>query len=289
MALFQALTLELPHGLFDEDGVCHRDAVLRAVTGNEELMMGEAGGDPRAVSSLLASVLERLGGYERVDLALTAALTRGDRQVLALHLRADLYGDRLALLVRCPNVDCRQLADVDLRISEMFPVAATPRAWLECDTPSGAAEIREPTGADDEQIAAHPGSRASRVALLWSRLVVLDGRPLGAEEWPALPVATRHAIALALAQGTRRPDLAFVSRCPMCDAGLEFVIDPFALLARDLRGNGERLLAEVHALAFHYHWHETEILKLPRTRRWRYIELISRELGGRPLLDAGWS
>jgi hypothetical protein len=282
------IAVELPHGLFDQDGACHRTALLRPLTGQEELMLADAQADPSALSELLAALLARLGDYERVDGTLASALTRGDRQVLVLRLRAGLYGDRIALVVRCPNPDCRALADVDLRIADMIPGPAEPRPWIECDTPDGGAQVREPTGADDEFLVRQDGSRAERAALLWSRLVVLDGRPLGDGQWPALNDATRHAIALALAEGSRAPELVFLARCPDCAAVVELVIDPFALLARELRAGGDRLLAEVHALAFHYHWPEGAILALPRPRRWRYLELLARELEGRPLLE-GWS
>ena len=285
--LGQGLSVELPHGLFDADGVCHRHAVLRPVTGREELILADADAGPRAVSDLLAAVIERLGGYDGVDDALAAALTRGDRQALTLHLRAGLYGDRIPLIVRCPNPACAALSDVDLRISELLPASAPPRPWLECDTPSGLAQIREATGADDDLVAGHGGSRAERVALLWSRLLVLDQREIDTDEWPALPAATRHAVALALAEGTRAPELCFLTRCPTCRAVIELALDPFALLARELRSGGDRLLAEVHALAFHYHWPESEILALPRPRRWRYLELLGRELEGRPILEGG--
>jgi len=279
--LGRPLTLDLPHGLFDEDGVCHRHAVLRPVSGHEELMLADADAGPRAVNELLAAVIARLGEYEHVDDALAAALTRGDRQALVLHVRAGLYGDRLSLVARCPNPACAALSDVDLRISEMLPAIAPPRPWLECETPSGRAQVREPTGADDDVIDAHSGSRAERVARLWSRLVVLDQRPLADDEWPALPAPTRHTIALALAEGGRAPELVFLAHCPTCRALVEIVIDPFALLARELRLGGDRLLAEIHALAFHYHWSESEILALPRPRRWRYLELLGHELEGR--------
>ncbi|HSR96252.1 MAG TPA: hypothetical protein VLM79_04235 [Kofleriaceae bacterium] len=288
----RAVTVELPHGLFDADGVCHRDAVLRAMTGHEELMLadlgpGEAGEpNPGAVSALLVSVIERLGDYDRIDGELVGALTRGDRAVLVLHLRAGLYGDRMSLVVRCPNPACAALCDVDLRISELLPRPAAPRPHVACDTPSGPAVIHEPTGADDDAVAAvadRGGSREERVALLWSRLVELDGRRLAPDEWPRLPAATRHAIAVALAEGSRAPELTFLARCPTCAAHLELGIDPYAMLARELRLGGDRLFAEVHALAFHYHWSEAEILALPRPRRWRYLELLGRELEGRPL------
>jgi hypothetical protein len=280
-------TVELPHGLFDADGMCHRDIVLRPMTGYEELALSDAEHGARAVSDLLAGVIERLGDYDRVDRELVGGLTRGDRQALVLHLRAGLYGDRISLVVRCANPPCAALSDVDLQISELLPARAEPRAFLTCETASGEARIYEPTGADDDAVEAIGGARAARVAALWSRLVVLDGRRLAVDEWPALPPATRHTLALALADGMRAPELAFVARCPTCRAHIELVIDPFALLARELRVGGDRLLAEIHALAFHYHWPESEILSLPRTRRWRYLELLGRELEGRPI--EGWS
>lgn len=287
----QAHRVDLPHGLFDEDGVCHRTAILRPVTGREELLLAEAEADaaPRALSELLAGVIDQLGEYDAVDLELAAALTRGDRQFLALHLRAALYGDRIPLIVRCASPACRQLSDVDVRVSEIAPeVDLPPRPVIECDTPDGRAEVREPTGADDDAVAARGGARAERAAHLWSRLVTLGGQRLTPGDWGGLPAATRHAIALALAEGARAPELVFLAACPMCAAGLEIVLEPFGLLARELRLGGDRLLGEIHALAYHYHWPESEILALPRTRRWRYLNLIGRELEGRPLIDA-WS
>jgi hypothetical protein len=281
--LGRAVTVELPHGLFDADGVCHRDAVLRAMTGNEELLLADAEVmGARAVNELLVSVLERLGDYDRVDAELVGALTRGDRQALVLHLRAGLYGDRISLVVRCPNPACAALADVDLRVSELLPARGEPRSTLSCETPHGTAIIHEPTGADDDAVAGD-GSRTERGAALWSRIVELGGKRLSPAEWSALPATTRHPIALALAEGARVPELTFLARCPTCVAHLEISIDPFAMLARELRLGGDRLFAEVHALAFHYHWPESEILALPRPRRWRYLELIGRELEGRPL------
>jgi hypothetical protein len=285
--------VELPHGLFDEDGACHRTAVLRPVTGHEELLLAELGaaelgadGGAAEVSELLAATLLRLGGYDHVDGELAGALTRGDRQFLVLQLRASLYGDRISLVVRCPSPSCRALSDVDVRISDMAPAAAEPRRWITCETPSGEAQVREPTGADD--LATGRGDRGDRAAQLWARLVMLAGERVDAEGWRALPAATRHRIALALADGSRAPELFFLARCPTCGAGLEMGLDPFALLARELKSGGDRMLAEIHALAFHYHWPESEILALPRARRWRYLQLLGRELDGRPLLEA-WS
>ena len=283
------IALTLPHGLWDADGVCHRRVALRALSGREELLLGGSGElDPDGASTLLAACMARLGQYDRVDPAQAAALTRGDRHHLALHLRGQFYGDRLALVARCPNPVCEALSDVDLRISELAPDGAgsePPPEAREIDTPSGRALLREPTGEDDAAVHAAGGNPREKSALLWSRLVELDGQPLTAAAWTALPAATRHALALALADGGRAPELAFVARCPTCKGWLELTLSPFALLARELAGRTDRLFAEVHILAFHYHWSEEQTLSLPRPHRWRYLELLRRELEGRSLLD----
>ncbi|MBP8810342.1 MAG: hypothetical protein KBG48_22955 [Kofleriaceae bacterium] len=285
-----AFTVDLPHGLFDDGGGCHRVVELRPLAGREELLLaGARERGSRAVSALLATLIGRLGEFDEVDASLTAALTRGDRDVLLLSVRAALYGDRIGLIVRCANPACRAPADVDVFTHELVPAAtAPPRPRIELATAAGTARVREPTGADDAALEEVAGPVRERAARLWARLTELDGRPLTAADWLALPAAARHAVAVGLAEHSRAPDLVLVARCPACRALLEVELEPFALLTRELKAGGDRLLAEVHALAFHYHWSEAEILALPRPRRWRYLELLARELDGRPLID-GWS
>ena len=286
--------LLLPRGLFDADGVCHREAFLRPLTGREEAALGSA--SPAAASAFLAACVERIGGYDEIGPGHTAALSRGDRQHLALHVRKALFGDRISLVVPCPNPGCKKLADLDLRVSEVAPepLAALPEV-IAVDTPDGPARLREPTGADDELLAAmgsraalDPRARRELAALLWSRLLLdLDGRgPVSAEAWPALGAATRAALALALAEQGGAPELAFLSHCPSCRALLEIAIEPMDLLCRELHQGAERLAAEIHCIAWYYHWSEADILALPRARRWRYLELLTRQIEGRPLVDA---
>jgi hypothetical protein len=161
---------------------------------------------------------------------------------------------------------------------------------VEVDTEEGRIVLRPPTGLDDEACDAAGGDRRQRSALLWSRLVLAvgDGGPVDPGAWQALHPATRQAAAAALAELDSLLDLTFVSACPACGAWIEVELDPFELLARELGTGSDRLLAEVHCLAFHYGWTEDAILDLPRTRRWRYLELLRNQLEGRALTDA-WS
>src|SRR5439155_23279478 len=73
-------------------------------------------------------------------------------------------------------------------------------------------------------------------------------------------------------------DLSMDVACPECGAvnGVDVDIAPFLL--QELYVPARQLLREVHTLAFHYRWSETEILALPRAKRRRYLELIADEL-----------
>lgn len=277
-----ALTVTLPRGLFDSEGGRHRDAVLTPVTGHVEAGLAEARElDPASVSRLLAGAIARIGGYEPILPAHAAALSRGDRELVLLHLRRALFGDRLALVVACPNPGCRQEADLALTIAQLCPAAdRAADETFAVDTPAGTATLREPTGGDDDAV--HGLDRDTASAALWSRLVVdLAGHgPITAAQWTELDLPTRHALALALADAHSGPTLAFVAPCPSCRAWMEIELDPAVLLAAELGVAGDRLFAEVHTLAYFYHWSEHEILSLPRQRRWRYLELVHRQVAG---------
>jgi hypothetical protein len=282
------LAVTLPRGLFDPEGGQHRDAVLRPVTGELELALAEHPQDhPAAVDQLLAASLERIGAYTTIDATHAAALSRGDRDHLLLQLRRGVFGDRLDLVVRCANPACEESADMELRISNLAPEPAAPAPeWIEAFTPMGPARLREPTGADDASVAGLSGAAAS--ARLWSRLLLdLAGRgPVEPEDWNQLDPAVRQALALALAEGQSGPALSIVAPCPSCGALMEVELDAAFLLATELGGASDRLFAEVHLLAFHYHWSEAAILSLTRQRRWRYLDLIRRQTAGQPV--AGW-
>jgi hypothetical protein len=282
----------LGRGLIDDTGRRHRTARLRPLTGWQEARLAEAlGGAPGAASApeLLVGSVSAIGSYADVDAPLVAALSRGDLALLALELRAGLFGPRLVLTLRCPNPECRELADLDLDTTELLPdrSVAEPE-WIEAATPDGVALVRTPTGADDAAVAVAGGDRADRVALLFSRLVARlgDRERLTPAQWRDLAPATRHAVALAMADGEVAPALAISSRCPACLAGLELGLDPFDLLGRELRLGAGRLLVDVHCLAYHYSWSEDAILSMPRNRRWRYLELLRHQLDGLPLESA---
>lgn len=287
------MTLRLPHGLFDGDGSCHRDVELRPLVGQDELRLAERAPGRAWVDTLLAAAVGRLGDFDEVDHLVAGSLTRGDRQFLTLRIWAQEYGDRVAMVVRCPNPACHARADLDVTLSELAPEGSAPaRPDFPVETPLGTFRVREPTGWMDAALATAQ-SRSQRAAELWSWLVTADpsGASLSPAAWTALPAAVRYALALGLAAESRAPDLLFVTACPSCAALLELGMEPTALFQRGQGGrrpaaaDDTRLFAEIHCLAWYYHWSQAEILSLTRSQRWRYLELVRRQVEGRPLLD----
>jgi len=43
--------------------------------------------------------------------------------------------------------------------------------------------------------------------------------------------------------------------------------------------NLDALYQELHLLALHYHWGEADILRLPTSKRRRYLRLLARHVG----------
>lgn len=294
----RGLELALASGVVDAAGARHRRARVRVPTGREEAWLDEAApapGDPAtadAVDEVLAAVVARLGGYADVSPELLGVLTRGDRRRLLLAVLAVLEGDELRLAARCPNPDCREVAEVVLSVADVLgpdPVDPLPTG-VRVPTADGALTVRAPRAADDRA--------GIEAAAGWAALVTADDgadplHPTGLtpDAWARLAPASRAAVAEALAAllDDADPATAAVARCPACGAWIEMDPDPADLLAQALRRAAGRLPAEVHALAYHYGWSEADVLGLPRARRHRYLDLLVRELEGRPLTGPeGW-
>jgi hypothetical protein len=282
----------LSRGLIDEQGTQYRHASLRTLSGLQEAAWADAG-DPLArdrIHALLSASLERIGDYERPDADLVAALSRSDQSRLLFGLRRLLFGERILVVTRCANPGCGELIDISMRVDELSePEPQAQPEWIEVETPDGVARVRPATGADELACGRAGVIGPERAALLWSRLIQAVGAQpcAGPADWWALAPATRQAIALGLAEADS-DGADILSACPACGAAIELRADPATLMLRELHHGVQRLGAELHCLAFHYGWTEAESLQLPRQRRWQYLELLNRELEGRPLID-GWT
>lgn len=266
--------ITLPHGLWDGRRR-RRAAELRLPTGADEAYLLSARERSRAeqVTGFLARCLVRVDELEADD-GLARALTAGDREALLLHLRASVFGDRLACVLDCP--ECGERMDVDLLVSDLLVAPydeLRDRYTVEFDA-SGIrrkAVVRLVTGADQEAAACRAGREAGLEELI--ARCVLEVEAVTGDELS--PPVLADALSDRLADLDPQAEITISAVCPSCDAPLSALVDAAGILFAELTASDERLLHEVDAIARVYHWSEAEILGLDVRRRRRYLELIA--------------
>lgn len=257
-----ALEVVLPGGLW-VDGERSRDAVLRPLNGEDEAFMLDASAGLRPahrVTALLERCLVRLGPYEPVDAGTVRELGAGDRQALLLHLRRLTFGERLECVLACPA--CDEELDLDLRVEDLL-VAPYPERPPELDAELYGVRVlfRLPTGADEEAAAvAAEADAESAVAAVLERCVTGS-------------VAGEVAEALGELMGELDPqaDIVLELTCAACGETASVPFDAGDYVEREIGGDRDALLREIHLLALHYGWQESELLAMTTTRRRRYV------------------
>ncbi|MFV8753953.1 DUF6760 family protein [Nannocystaceae bacterium ST9] len=158
--------------------------------------------------------------------------------------------------------------EIDL---DRLPVAEAGEGYPECEQRLAGRRIRlrVPTGADQHALSLDDEAQAL------AELVRACAQPLDGEgeiDGDAFDAIDRAIEAMSPGMAT-----TLSTACPECHRDQRIEFDPCALAVPP---SGEPdLFDEIHTLAFHYHWSETEILSLPRARRHRYLRRIELEIG----------
>ena len=109
------------------------------------------------------------------------------------------------------------------------------------------------------------------MAELLNRCVLSDGgKSLSSEE--------EEAVIGEMERLAPQVELELDLTCPECSYRFLLPFDTTAFFFEEMVLRGDTLLHEIHALAFYYHWNETEILKLERSRRRAYLKLLNESL-----------
>ncbi len=278
------VAVTVPHGWW-VDGVRVQEVSLRPLSGSEELFLIESSGSlaPASVASgLLSRCVTALGASVRVSLDCLRGLTVGDWDALVLHLCEGLEGDHLPIVLRCPNEDCGERLDLDLRVRDLlvppYPSAApTYERTFPEDGNAYRVRFRLVQGGDLAAVAAlgRPDIETASEVLLRRSIVSVEreGGMRTASEDP--PTLVRQELAATLAALDPQADPALSLTCPSCDTRFRSLFDPSVYLQQELTGQASAFFREVHLLASWYHWAETDILGMVRTRRRRYADQIS--------------
>jgi hypothetical protein len=269
-------------------GLCHREAHMRALTGADEAFLLETSAallPAQRATALLTRCLTRLGPLCPVTAEAARALTMGDREALLLHLRHLTLGDRLQCVLRCPHPDCGEKMDLELKVSDLLR-PSYPDIQQSYETTVGEngsayrVRFRLPTGADQEAAAglAHTDPPAAADLLLRhcvEQVIPADDRPV--EE---LPPAVASQLPATLAELDPQAELMLNLTCPICGHAFSTLFDTAAYFFQELASRANYLYREVHLLAFHYHWSETEIMAMTSRKRRLYLDLLAEALTG---------
>jgi hypothetical protein len=265
--------MQLPGGVL-QDGRLRRDFRFRAVTGEIERFFCESGSNsrslPEQVTQVLASALDEVGG-QQADRELVRSMSVGDRLFLITRLESIVHPGPKWVTASCG--DCGELIQFQVD-ADALPVVEAAEGYprMPCKLSIGTAELRVPSGADEETVALTCHDTRDGMHELLSRLLTIDG---GAVDASLLTEDDMARIDRALDVVSPQVGTSAHIDCPHCGAAREVAIDPYAWLAKE----SEALDREIHTLAFHYHWSESDILRLPRQRRERYLKLIDENLG----------
>lgn len=276
MATATAVTLPRGHRL---DGGWDREARLRPLTGEDELLLVDEGAHmlpAERTTTLLARCLDRVGDAPATPNDVRA-LTIGDREALLLHLRRLTFSDELRCVVTCP--DCAEQMDIELDVRELLvepyeDIGEDYDVTLVSDGIGRSVRVRLPTGRDQEDAAqlATDDVEAARELLLCRCVEELDGND------GRIPQAITDVLPQLLATLDPQAETRLELECTGCRGAIEVLFDAGDFLFRELAACSSDLFREIHVLAFHYGWREREILRLPSARRRRYLELVADEL-----------
>lgn len=295
-SLADFLTVILPGGYVDNDGVVHREVELTPLTGREEELL--AGERSHEVASLVTTVLQRcihrIGTISPVSQDMIRSLLIADRQYLLLKLRELTLGDTIQASVFCPWSDCGKKIMVsfltdDIPVMEsvrkepIYKMELSAEATFVADSGETYREIcfRLPNGSDQEMLSSIVVQDEQRAqSLLLQRCIHTIGSLHDPDEntISRLSSLARSEIEQQMEGVAPRLELTMESTCPECGREYAVPFDVQNFFFGELRTNRDLLYREVHYLAFHYHWSEREIMDMPRQKRRTYIEVLSSEI-----------
>ncbi|HEY5911131.1 MAG TPA: hypothetical protein VJA21_11060 [Verrucomicrobiae bacterium] len=275
----------MPGGYWAE-GACCREAVLRELTGEDEVYLLEEGADwlpAQWATEALARCVVSLGKKTPATREVMRSLTVGDREALLLQLRRLNDGDWLPCVLRCPTPDCAKMMDLELKVSDLLlPPYAEQREVhvMTVDAGGDSFNVRFhlPTGSDQETAAVLAQSDLSAAEeLLLRRCVEAVTGPDGAPV-QEIPAVVRDKVPARMSELDSQAELTMRLVCPECGTVFTTIFDTATYVLEEIKARAHHLDREIHLLAYHYHWGPAEVLALSARRRRRHLELLADEL-----------
>src|SRR5262245_27463015 len=273
--IMTGLTGMLPGGHWDSAGVLHREFELATLTGRDEELLAQT--RCRETASLVTAVLShgvrRVGDIAPVTEDIARQLLVADRQYLLLKLRQLTFGEQVRADLFCPWADCGRRVSIQFALDDVPVEEPAVRAPLHtltlspqaCGEEAAQCEVsfRLPNGADQESLSpllVH--NEAEALSWLLARTVQRIGShtPPSHERVAALSPLARAEIEAEMERLAPKVELTMDTGCPECGRTFAVPFDLQRLFFGELRTDRDLLYRQVHYLAYHYHWSESEIM-----------------------------
>jgi hypothetical protein len=229
------------------------------------------------VSHLLANCLYHADGLV-LDADTPWDWTVSERLQGLLAIANTALGESTAAIATCSNTACAGQVEIELGLPGFAVNNPNNIEWV---SPNGKSfSCRVPTGSDQRAWLAHTNAHGD-IDSTWlaNRLLTAINNTNDAGDLIESMKSTDFigSLGTALAAADPLTALTLDVSCPFCEQSLCVDIDLEHLLLEGLRLKQRRLMNQVHRLASHYHWTETDIAALPAWRRERYLANITAE------------
>jgi GNAT superfamily N-acetyltransferase len=202
-------------------------------------------------------------GYPEFSLEQLGRLTLGEKEVLLLRLREQLFGEALACVVDCHG--CGQRLEFEFAAADIGALDYHPQH--EPMAADGGLTVRALT-LDDLRRANGSGRR-----LLASALGQVEEKPnLSVVETLGAEVIGRVSASLQALDPLMNIQLDL--RCPGCQGSWLAPFEAITYVWTEIERWGARMLQTVNRLAAAYGWSELDILSMSAWRRQRYLEMV---------------
>lgn len=193
-------------------------------------------------------------------------LTLRDHALVALHARS--FGPTFSAIATCEPCGER----LELMLPAQQVAASLQAAEADCTLARDGVtlRLRLANTRDMTDAAASPDLETARFLLLARCAEAVDG----GGRIVALPESLRDAALDRLDAMHEAAEVALALACPACGARQAVHLDIASFLWAEIRHAAQRLLDEVHELAWAYGWSESAILAMSAARRQAYLDRV---------------
>ena len=201
-----------------------------------------------------------------------AQLSIGQRDAELLELREQLFGPQLSSVAACPA--CGERLELAFQVQDIRAETVVEGTELTLQKDGWQVQFRLPNSLD--LAAVHQARSVGEGRGLLLERCVLSAQRQDKKRPGRLPPAVVEAVTVQMAEADPQAETRLALACPACGHQWSAVFDIAAYLAGEIRHWAQRLLREVHALAYAYGWREADILAMSALRRQAYLEMLGR-------------